>query len=131
LREERRLRVLENRLLRRIFGPMRDEVKGEWTRQHNEELYDILLTKYYSGVELKKNEMGGSCSMYGGGRSAYRILVGRRERRNHLEDLDEDGRIILKLIDKNLVGERFFSRSQNIFVISAVMLHSGRIYHNW
>ena len=40
LREERKLRVFENRVLRRIFGPMKDEVTGEWRRLHNEELYD-------------------------------------------------------------------------------------------
>jgi hypothetical protein len=38
LREEHRLRVLENRVLRRIFGPKRDEVTGEWKKSHNEEL---------------------------------------------------------------------------------------------
>jgi len=38
LREERKLRVFENRVLRRIFGPRRDEVTGEWRRLHNEEL---------------------------------------------------------------------------------------------
>jgi hypothetical protein len=38
LREERRLRVFENRVLRRIFGPRRDEVMGEWRKLHNEEL---------------------------------------------------------------------------------------------
>ena len=41
LREERKLRVLENMVLRRIFGPRRDEVKGEWRRLHNEELNDL------------------------------------------------------------------------------------------
>jgi hypothetical protein len=41
LREEHRLRVLENRVLRGIFGPKRDEVTGEWRRLHNEELYDL------------------------------------------------------------------------------------------
>jgi len=40
LREERRLRVLVNRVLRRIFGPKRDEVTGEWRKLHNEELND-------------------------------------------------------------------------------------------
>jgi hypothetical protein len=39
LREERRLRVFENRVLRRIFGPKRDEVTGEWRKLHNEELH--------------------------------------------------------------------------------------------
>ena len=41
LRGERKLRVFENMLLRRIFGPMRDEVTGEWRRLHNEELHDL------------------------------------------------------------------------------------------
>jgi hypothetical protein len=41
LREEHRLRELENRVLRRIFGPKRDEVTGEWRKLHNEELRDL------------------------------------------------------------------------------------------
>ena len=40
LREERRLRVFENRVLRRVFGPKKDEVTGEWRKLHNEELSD-------------------------------------------------------------------------------------------
>jgi len=41
LREERRLRVFEKRVFRRIFGPRRDEVTGEWRKLHNEELNDL------------------------------------------------------------------------------------------
>jgi hypothetical protein len=41
LKEERRVRVFENRVLRRIFGPKRDEVTGEWRKLHNEELNDL------------------------------------------------------------------------------------------
>jgi hypothetical protein len=41
LREEHRLRVFENSVLRRIFGPKRDEVTGEWRKLHNEELHDL------------------------------------------------------------------------------------------
>jgi len=44
LREERRLRVFENRVLRRIFGPERDEVTGEWRKLHNEELNDLYCS---------------------------------------------------------------------------------------
>jgi hypothetical protein len=41
LREERKLRVFENRVFRRIFGPKRDKVTGEWRKIHNEELNDL------------------------------------------------------------------------------------------
>jgi hypothetical protein len=41
LREEHRLRVFENRVLRRIFGPQRDEVTREWRKLHNEKLHDL------------------------------------------------------------------------------------------
>jgi hypothetical protein len=41
LREERRLRVFDNRVLRRVFGPKRDEVTGEWRKLHNEEPSDL------------------------------------------------------------------------------------------
>ena len=41
LREERRLRMFENRVLRRVFGPKRDEVTGDWRKLHNEELNDL------------------------------------------------------------------------------------------
>jgi len=44
LREERRLRVFENRVLRRVFGPKRDEMTGEWRKLHNEELNDLYCS---------------------------------------------------------------------------------------
>jgi hypothetical protein len=43
LREDCRLRVFDNRVLRRIFGPKRDEVRGEWRRLHNKELYAVCF----------------------------------------------------------------------------------------
>ena len=68
LREERRLRVFENRVLRRLFGPKRDEVTGEWKKCNNEELSDlVLLTEYCAGGKIEKDEMGGACGAYGGG----------------------------------------------------------------
>jgi hypothetical protein len=54
--EEHRLRVFENRVLRRIFGPKRDEVVGGWRKLHNEELHD----------QVKEDSMGGACSTNGG-----------------------------------------------------------------
>jgi hypothetical protein len=61
------LRVLENRVLSRIFGPERDEVTKEWRKLQNEELNDpVLFTQYCSGDKIEKNEMGGAYSAYGG-----------------------------------------------------------------
>jgi hypothetical protein len=55
-----------NRMLRRIFGPKRDEVTREWRKLHNEELKDLeLLTQYCSVDQIEKNEMGGACGTYG------------------------------------------------------------------
>jgi hypothetical protein len=58
--------VFENRVLRRIFGPKRDEATGEWRRQHNEEYHSHSLSLTISGNQIEKNEMGGVCSTYGG-----------------------------------------------------------------
>jgi len=56
LREERRLRVFENRVLRRIFGPKRDGVTRDWCKLHHEELNDLyFLNKYYSGNQIERN----------------------------------------------------------------------------
>jgi hypothetical protein len=44
IKEEHRLRVFENRVLRRIFGPKKDEVTGEWRKLHNEELHDLYTS---------------------------------------------------------------------------------------
>jgi len=60
LREEKKLRVFENMVLRRIFGPRRDEVTREWRRLHNEELNDL-----YAGDKIETNEMGCACGAYG------------------------------------------------------------------
>jgi len=66
LREERKLRVYENIVLRRIFGPRRDTVTGEWRRLHNEELNDLYyLTQYCAVDKIEKNEMGWACGVYG------------------------------------------------------------------
>jgi hypothetical protein len=84
LREERRLRVFENRVLRRVFGLKRDEVTGEWRKLHNEELSDLYsLPKYCAGGKIEKKEMGGACGAYGEERGVHRVLVGKPEGKNH------------------------------------------------
>ena len=66
LGEERKLRVFENMVLRRIFGPRRDEVTGEWRRLHNEELNDLYSSpNIVPGDKIEKNEMGWACGAYG------------------------------------------------------------------
>jgi len=66
MREERRLRLFENRLLRRTYGPKRDEVIGERRKLHKEELNDPYSSpSIVQGDKIEKNEMGGACSAYG------------------------------------------------------------------
>jgi hypothetical protein len=50
LREKRRLRVFENRVLRRIFGPKRDEMRGRWRKLHNEELHNLYSSPSITGM---------------------------------------------------------------------------------
>ena len=61
LREECRLRVFENKVLRRIFGPKRDQVTGVEKTTGQGALCSVLLTGYHSGDQVKKTEMGRSC----------------------------------------------------------------------
>jgi hypothetical protein len=66
--------VFENKMLRKIFGPKRDDGTGEWRRLRNEELYNLYSSPiYFSGDQIKKNEMGGARSKYGG---EERCIVG-------------------------------------------------------
>jgi hypothetical protein len=56
--------VFENRVLRRIFGPKRDEITGEWRKLHNEELGELYST--LNIIQVKKNEMGAARSTFQG-----------------------------------------------------------------
>jgi len=77
LREERGLRVFENRVLRRIFEPKRDEVTREWRKLDNEELNDLYCSPYIlRGDKIEKNEMGVACSTYGGEERCIQSLGG-------------------------------------------------------
>ena len=80
MREEHRLRVFENRVLRRIFGPKRDGVTGEWRKFHNEELNDpysspnIVLV-----IKSRRMRWEGHVARMGEGRGVHKVLVGKPE----------------------------------------------------
>ena len=92
-----------NRVLRRVFGPKRDEVTGEWRKLHNEG--SVLLTHYCAGGKIEKNETGaGNVARKGEGRGVHRVLVGKPEGKRPLGDPDVDGRIILRWIFRKWEG---------------------------
>jgi len=85
LREERRLRVLENRVLRRIFGPKRDEVTGEWRKLHNEELKNLYSShNIVRVIKSRRMRWAGHVARMGERRGVYRVLVEKREGRRPL-----------------------------------------------
>jgi len=99
LREERKLRVFENRVLRRIFGPRWDEVTGEWRRLHNEELNNLYSSpNIVRVIKSRRIRWAGHVARIGEERGVYRVLVGKPEGRNHWGDLGVDGWIILRWI---------------------------------
>jgi hypothetical protein len=92
LREECTLRVFENKVLRRIFGPKRDKVTGEWRRLHNEELYALYSSPYIIRViKSRRLRWAGHVAHMGERRGAYRALMGKLEERRALKDPDVDG----------------------------------------
>jgi hypothetical protein len=86
LREEHRLRVCENRVLRRVFGPRRDEVKGEWRKLHSGELHSLYPSSDIIGqIKSRRMRWAGNVALMGEGRNVYRVLVGKPEGKRPLE----------------------------------------------
>jgi len=80
LREERSLRVFENRVLRKLFGPKRDEATGEWRKLHNEELNDLYsLPSIVQVVKWRRMRWAGHVARMGEDRGVHRVLVGKTE----------------------------------------------------
>jgi hypothetical protein len=82
LKEEYKLRVFENRVQKRIFGPKRDEVTGEWRKLHNEELHNLYSSpSIIRIIKSKRMRWLGHVAQMGGGekRNMYRLLVGKPE----------------------------------------------------
>jgi hypothetical protein len=72
--------VFENRVLRRIFGPTRDEVKGEWRKLHNRELHNLYSSPdIIRQIKSRRMRWAGHVTRMGEGRNLYRVLVGKPE----------------------------------------------------
>jgi hypothetical protein len=85
LRDEHRLRVFENRVLRRIFGPKRDEVTGGWRKLHNEELHNLFsLPCIIRMIRSRRMRWLRHVARMEAKRNAYRIFVGKPERKRPL-----------------------------------------------
>jgi hypothetical protein len=86
LREENRLRVFENRVLSRIFGPRRDEVTGEWRKLHNEELHILYSSpNIIRKIKSRRMRRAGHVACMGEEKNVYRVLMGKPEVKRPLE----------------------------------------------
>ena len=105
MREERRLRVFENRVLRKVYGPKRDEVTGEWRRLHNEELNDLYsLPNIVRVVKSRRMRWAGHVARMGEDRVVHRVLVGKPEGKKPLGRRRRRWMIILRWIFRKLEG---------------------------
>jgi hypothetical protein len=98
LREVHRLRVFENRLVRRIFGLKRDEVTGEWKKLHNEELRDLYSSpSIIRIIKSRRMRWAGHVARMGEKSNAYKLLVGKPEGKRPL------GRPRLRWVDNIMI----------------------------
>jgi hypothetical protein len=100
VREEHKLRVFENRVLRRIFGPNRDGVTGGWRKLHNEELHNLYSSPSISRIiKSRRMRLARHVARMGEKRNVYRLLVGKpvgkrplgRPRRRWMGNVKMDG----------------------------------------
>jgi hypothetical protein len=106
LREKHRLRVSETRMLKKIPGPKRHEVTGEWRRLLNKELYDLQSSpNIIRVIKSRRMRWTGQVACMEERTGAYRFLVGQPEGRDYLEDLFMYLSIIRKWIFKKWNGK--------------------------
>jgi hypothetical protein len=105
LREEHRLRVFENRVLRRILGPKRDEVTGEWRKLHNEELHMLYSSpNIIRQFKSRRMRWAGHVASMREERKVYKVLMGKPEGKTPLGDQRVDGRVGSEWILGRLAG---------------------------
>jgi hypothetical protein len=80
-------------VLRRLFGPKRDEVTGEWRKLHSGELHNLYSSPdIIRQIKSRRMRWAGHVARMGQGRNVYRVLVGKSEGKDHLKDQGVDGR---------------------------------------
>ena len=93
--------MFENRVLRRIFGPRRDEVTGEWRRLHNEELNDLYSSpNIVRVIKSRRMRWARHVARMGEEKGCIGSWWGNRREGDHWGDLGVDGRIILERISR-------------------------------
>jgi hypothetical protein len=99
MREKRKLRVFRNRVLRRIFGPNRDEITGDWRKLHNEGLNDLYSSpNIVRVIKSRRMRREGHVARIEESRGVHRVLVENLRELDHLEYTSVDWGIILKWI---------------------------------
>jgi hypothetical protein len=93
--------MYENRMLREVFGPMREEVKGDWRKLHNEKLISFPNVCI---IKLRRGWVGHVARM-GGGQMHIGFWLGNLRERDNMEDLGVDGRMILQCMLKKSFGK--------------------------
>jgi hypothetical protein len=126
LREEHRLKVFKNRVLRRIFGPKRDEVTGERKKLHSEELHILYSSPNISQIKSRKMRWAGHVARMGEERKVHRVLVGKPEVKRLLGRLkhrwDDLMRMDLREIDVGVwSGSSWLRIGANRAIVVAVM----------
>jgi hypothetical protein len=92
LREGHRQRVFESRVLRRIFGPKRDEVTGEWSKLHSGELHNLYSSPdIVRQIKSRRMRWAGHVARMGEGGNVCGVLAGKPEGKDFLKDQGEDG----------------------------------------
>jgi hypothetical protein len=105
LREERKLRVFENRVLRRIFGSKRDQLTGKCIKLHNEELNNLYFSPNIRVIKSRRLRWARHVAGMVEGRGAYRILVGKPEGRPRCR-LENNIKMDLQEVGINLAQNR-------------------------
>jgi hypothetical protein len=99
------LALFQKREHRRTFEPKRDEVSGEWRKLHNGELHNLYSSPHIiRQIKSRRMRWAGHVARMGEGRKVYRVLVGKPEGKNHLEDRGADGKMGIRMHIREIGG---------------------------